>query len=153
MGNWVENEVYTYVDENGEERISAPLGSHKVINIKQSEAYRQKLERERQQALNRGRTWVACYHEPIRSIIKQLKLTEAGAIIKLLPYLRFKNGGRLINEGLPLKQRDIQRILGRGKETEYTQVIRKQFEVLGDVIWCDENEPFYPVWCDENEPY
>lgn len=121
--------VFTYVDENGEERISAPVDSHKVVNLNQSKAYRQKLERERQQSLNRGRTWVACYHEPIRAIVKQLSLTEAGAIIKLLPYLRFKSGGRLINEGAPLKQKDIQRILGRGRDA--TIAIIKRLESFG----------------------
>ncbi|HHY2689986.1 TPA: hypothetical protein ACV5PF_003793 [Bacillus cereus] len=44
-----------------------------------------------------------------------LTLTEAGAIIKLLPFLRFKSEGKLIKNGKPLKQMDIQRIFKRGK--------------------------------------
>ena len=59
--------------------------------------------------------WVASYHNPIERISKELSLTETGAIIKLLPYMRFKAQGKLIKDGKPLKQADIQRIFKRGR--------------------------------------
>lgn len=63
----------------------------------------------------KGSHWVASYHEAIRSITHDLTLTQAGAIIKLLPYLRFKSAGKLINNGKPLKQTDIERIFKRSR--------------------------------------
>lgn len=63
----------------------------------------------------KGSHWVASYHEAIRDITHDLTLTQAGAIIKLLPYLRFKSAGKLINNGKPLKQTDIEAIFKRSR--------------------------------------
>ncbi|SFS47399.1 helix-turn-helix domain-containing protein [Marininema halotolerans] len=126
------SDIRRYYDENGEERISAPADTHKVISLAQSEAYKRKVALK-----DRGKVWVACYHEPIRSVVKKLTLIEAGAIIKLLPYLRFKSEGRLINEGKPLKQKDIQKVLGRGKKA--TSSILNKLKKLG-IIEVDKIE-------------
>ncbi|MFD3199351.1 helix-turn-helix transcriptional regulator [Bacillus sp. LR_5] len=95
---------------------------------KQDEAYRKKLEQERYKSANTKR-WVASYHDPIRAVIKDLSLIEAGAIVKLLPYLRFKSDGQLISGGKPLKQADIQRIIGKSRRA--TNTILGRLEALG----------------------
>ncbi|WP_339225897.1 hypothetical protein [Bacillus sp. FSL P4-0290] len=95
---------------------------------KQDEAYRKKIEQERYKSANTKR-WVASYHDPIRAVIKDLSLIEAGAIVKLLPYLRFKSDGQLINGGKPLKQADIQRIIGKSRRA--TNTILGRLEALG----------------------
>lgn len=95
-------------------------GSAYVRHRKQDEAYRNKLEKERYQAGTSGKHWVASYHDPIGEISQELSLTQTGAIIKLLPYMRFKSEGKLIKDGKPLKQADIQRILKRGKRATIT---------------------------------
>lgn len=97
----------------------------------QSAAYRELKEAERYRAIDVGKRWVASYHDPIRAIIKDLSLTEAGAIVKLLPYLRFKTDGKLIMNGKPLKQVDIQRIIGRGRTS--TNTIMSRLKELGVV--------------------
>ena len=92
----------------------------------QREAYRNRqayLDREK------GSHWVAAYHEAIRSITQNLTLTQGGAIIKLLPYLRFKSEGKLINNGKPLKQTDIQRIFKRSKRA--TSELLSELESIG----------------------
>jgi hypothetical protein len=57
--------------------------------------------------------YVNCYHEPIQKIIQELSLNEVGALIKLLPFLRFKQEGLLIREGKPMKMSDIADIIGK----------------------------------------
>ncbi|OAK36276.1 hypothetical protein [Bacillus wiedmannii] len=97
----------------GEDRTQ----EYSLVNRKQAEGYKRAIEKEQYRLLSRGKNWVASYHDPIREIITGLTLTEAGAIIKLLPFLRFKSDGKLIKDGKPLKQMDIQRIFKRGKVT------------------------------------
>lgn len=90
-----------------------------------------KAFRDRQAYVDRekGSHWVSAYHEAIRSITQDLTLTQAGAILKLLPYLRFKSEGRLINNGKPLKQTDIQRIFKRSRNK--TSELLTELESLG----------------------
>ncbi|HFK1717450.1 TPA: replication/maintenance protein RepL [Bacillus cereus] len=95
----------------GEDRTQ----EYSLVNRKQAEGYKRAIEKEQYRLLSRGKNWVASYHDPIREVITGLTLTEAGAIIKLLPFLRFKSDGKLIKNGKPLKQMDIQRIFKRGK--------------------------------------
>ncbi len=84
------------------------------------ESYRLQREKEHYRLYEKGRHWVAGYHDPLRELIRNLSLTEAGAVIKLLPYLRFKSEGKLIKDGKPLKQAEIQRIFKRGKSATTT---------------------------------
>lgn len=95
----------------GEDRTQ----EYSLVNRKQAEGYKRAIEKEQYRLISRGKNWVASYHDPIREVITGLTLTEAGVIIKLLPFLRFKSDGKLIKNGKPLKQMDIQRIFKRGK--------------------------------------
>jgi len=103
------------------------LENYTIRHRNQDAAYRRKKEAERYS--DPGRNWVAGYHDPIREVIRGLTLIEAGAIVKLLPYLRFKSEGKLIKDGKPLKQTDIQRILKRGKKA--TRTILDRLEEIG----------------------
>lgn len=86
-----------------------------VRNRKQDEAYRKALEKERYIATNVGRHWVAGYHAPIKRESSGLELREAGAVMKLITYLRFNSGGKLIYKGNPMTRADMCRIFKRGK--------------------------------------
>lgn len=111
-------EIKRLVDaETGEiyERAAVLGEGDRVTTARQREEYRAHLQRARAIEVRLGMRWVACYHDTIRNITKDLTLTEAGALIRLLPYLRFRGDGRLIENGKPLKQSDIQRIVGRSK--------------------------------------
>lgn len=90
-------------------------GSASVRHRSQDDGYRQYIEKERYKYSTADVHWVASYHDPIERISKELSLTETGAIIKLLPYMRFRAQGKLIKDGKPLKQADIQRIFKRGR--------------------------------------
>lgn len=122
-------------NENGELGLFVPINQgHKVVSREQSEGYKKKLISEEMKSRSRGRNWVACYHDPIKDIAKKMQLQEAGALIKLLPYLKFNSEGILIKDKKPLKLKDIQEIIKRGKTVtaaildrlEELQVIFKQ---------------------------
>lgn len=116
--------------ETGEIGRLVPLDSgYEVISPEQKAARTAYFKRQHAADIRSTMRWVACYHDTIRSITEDLTLTEAGALIRLLPYLRFKSGGRLIENGNPLKQADIQRIIGRGKRV--TIDILTRLEKLG----------------------
>jgi transcription initiation factor IIE alpha subunit len=105
------------------------LSEYRLRHRKQDAAYRAIAEKERYKMTDVGKRWVASYHDPIRAVIKDMSLIEAGAIVKLLPYLRFKSEGKLIKDGKPLKQTDIQRIFKRGKDA--TRSILDRLAELG----------------------
>lgn len=88
---------------------------YSIRHRNQDAAYRDIAEKERYLFATKERHWVASYHDPIEEISRELSLTETGAIIKLLPYMRFRTRGKLIKDGKPLRQSDIQRIFKRGK--------------------------------------
>jgi predicted transcriptional regulator len=118
------------IDEITGEVVSA---EYTLRHRNQDEAYRKVKEAERSVD---GRQWIAGYHDPIRDIIKDLSLIEAGAIVKLLPYLQLKSNGKLIVDGKPLKQSDIQRIFKRGKDA--TRAILDRLKDIG-VITVEKN--------------
>lgn len=116
--------------DTGELGRFVPEGAgYEVISPAQREARRKRAQRTKAIEVRGGMRWVACYHDTIRDITNDLTLTEAGALIRLLPFLRFKGDGRLIENGKPLKQADIQRIIGRSKAN--TTAILKRLEELG----------------------
>lgn len=103
------------VNEDGEKRYAVDLETHMIISKRQQESYRQKKEM-------RGKNWVACYHETIREVIKRLSLDEMGAMIKLLPYMRFNKEGRLIDNGKPMGVKEIMPVIGK-KERQTKSIL------------------------------
>lgn len=95
-------------------------GSVSIRHRAQDEAYREVLDKERYRLVNKDRHWVASYHDPVEELSDKLSLTETGAIVKLLPYMRFKSGGKLIKDGKPLCQSDIRRIYRRSDRATVT---------------------------------
>jgi len=115
--------------ETGEIGRFVPYGQgYEVTTPKQREARRKHVKRAQAVESRNGMRWVACYHDAIRDITQSMSLTEAGALIRLLPFLRFKGDGKLIENGKPLKQADIQRIIGRSKPV--TIALLKRLEEL-----------------------
>lgn len=118
-----------YIPVNVETGEVITDGSAYVRSKAQDDGYRKYLEKERYIISTSDKHWVASYHDPIKEISDKLSLTETGAIIKLLPYMQFRSNGKLIRNGKPLKQKDIQRILKRGKTA--TSTILHKLEKIG----------------------
>jgi predicted transcriptional regulator len=59
------------------------------------------------------------YNEAVSEIIRDLSLTEAGALVKILLQLRINGDGRLLKGSMvraePMNKADISRVLGRSK--------------------------------------
>lgn len=103
--------------------------NYTLRNRKSDVAYAKQRDKESYRQATADRHWVASYHDPIAELSEGLTLTESGAIIKLLPYMRFRANGQLVKDGKPLKQTDIQRIFKRGKTA--TRDIMNELELKG----------------------
>lgn len=100
---------------------------------------RKELEKQQQILIRKENTrkgkvkeFIACFHTSIKAVTQHLSLTESGAIMKLLLYMKMNGEGLLQKEGKPLKQLDIQKILGKGKTQ--TVAIVKKLEYLSILI-------------------
>jgi predicted transcriptional regulator len=94
-----------YRDEHGQ--------AIKATTLTQLEARQKFAMINRATEFRNQKRYVNCYHEPIRYITNKLNLNEVGALIKLLPFLRFKQDGLLIREGKPMKMADIAAVIGK----------------------------------------
>ncbi len=97
----------------------------------QIEAYERKKEREHGQSRERGRNFIAMYTEELRQINRDLTLIEAGALMRLLNFMKLGGNGKLISNNKPLNFKDIQDAIGRGKDA--TRAILTKLEEIGIV--------------------
>ncbi len=81
----------------------------------QDDAYQRKQMVERASERRSQKRYVNCYHEPIKDVTQTLKLNELGALIKLLPYLRFNGNGLLEAQGKPMTAKDIAKAVGKSE--------------------------------------
>jgi predicted transcriptional regulator len=81
----------------------------------QDEAYHRKQMIDRANEVRSQKHYVNCYHGPIKDVTQTLKLNELGALIKLLPYLRFKGAGLLETKGKPMTAKDIAKAIGKSE--------------------------------------
>jgi DNA-binding transcriptional regulator GbsR (MarR family) len=65
--------------------------------------------------INHDKSYVMCYQDPIKEITDRLTLVEAGALAKLLTHMRLRGEGKLTRANKPLKNVDIEKIIGRSK--------------------------------------
>lgn len=116
--------MLTMIDKDtGEYTDYVPLQEdYKMVHINSAQAYKERMRVDELKLVGRGKTWVACYHDPIKSVIKEMSLIEAGSLLKLLPYLRFKAEGKIAHEGETMSLKDIGSILGKGK-TQTTSIL------------------------------
>jgi hypothetical protein len=109
--------LLTILDKGtGEFQDYVPLNSeYNIVHKNSAASYKEHRRIEELKLNGRGRTWVACYHDPIKNIAKEMSLIEAGALLKLLPYLRFKTEGKITRDGEAMQLKEIQQVLGKGK--------------------------------------
>ena len=118
-------------------------GEYYLRSRKQDEGFKQALEKERYISSTSDKHWVASYHDPIEEVSSRLSLTETGAIIKLIPYMRFKTNGKLIKDGKPIKQADIQRVFKRGKTATRDILNKLESEGVISVLKEGRSNVFY----------
>jgi hypothetical protein len=102
-----------------------------------------------------GRNYVVSYNDTVSEIIRDLSLTEAGAMVKILLQLRINGDGRLLKGSMVrpefMNKTDIARVLGRGKSATNALIdrlvslglldstpegfyVNKRFHTMGDRI-------------------
>ncbi|MCU5519824.1 hypothetical protein [Bacillus cereus] len=87
--------VFSYVDESGEKRISAPSSSHKVISIAQSDAYKEKVELENFR-IGRQADFTASNMDTLHEVYSVLTTAQCGYLMLLQCYVSY-DGGTLVN--------------------------------------------------------
>ena len=119
--------------ETGEIQDFVPYDeNYKLIHKHSSDAYKEHKRMEELKIQGRGKTWVACYHDPIKETIQEMTFTEAGAVLKLLPYLQFKSEGKIIKDGNTLGAKEIGELLNKGKTQ--TRAIIERLEELKVIV-------------------
>lgn len=88
-------DVYTYVDENGEKRISAPALTHNVISRKQSEAYKEEMEAQKWRK-GRQKDFTASNMHTLHEVYDVLTTAQCGYLMLLQCYVNY-DGGTLVN--------------------------------------------------------
>ncbi|WP_102271294.1 hypothetical protein [Cytobacillus massiliigabonensis] len=107
--------VFSYVDENGEQRVSAPANTHRVVSHAQSEAYKAELEREEWQK-GRQPSFTASNMLNLHEVYEVLTTAQCGYLMLLQCYVDF-DGGTLVNTNkTPMTKRDMMDVLQLAKK-------------------------------------
>lgn len=107
--------VETYADENGELRISAPALTHKVVNIKQSEAY--KAEKSNEKWRNgRNRDFTASNMRNLHEVYSVLTTAQCGYLMLLQCYVGWKDGILVNGDDYPMSKSDMKTVLQLDKK-------------------------------------
>jgi predicted transcriptional regulator len=108
------------INENGEIGYFVPETANATIRT-QEELERAKMyaNMSKKKRFHHGRNYVVSYNEAVSQVIRDLSLTEAGALVKIMLQLRINGDGRLLKGSMvdakPMNKTDIARVLDRSK--------------------------------------
>ncbi|MBI0440922.1 hypothetical protein GNK15_02765 [Bacillus amyloliquefaciens] len=114
-------EIKTEAPDAELHRINGPFYMDKhgrtgrFITTEQIESRRRYSYIKRQNEDRSSKYYVNCYDEPVKALTAALSLSELGALIKLLPYLKFQKRGLLFHKGEPMNLDMIAEIIGKKK--------------------------------------
>lgn len=117
------------VNEDGEVGYFVPEAINATIRtpeeLERAKMYATLPKRKR---FHHGRNYVVSYNDAVSEIIRDLTLTEAGAMVKILLQLRINGDGMLLKSSMvrpdPMNKTDIARVLGRSKSNTNALVDR-----------------------------
>ncbi|WP_298833754.1 hypothetical protein [uncultured Planococcus sp.] len=113
----VNNAIERYTDDSGRDIV---YGYADEVSIQTNDTLEEWAEAKRLRELRESgptRYYVNCYHDTAKLLSETLKVTELGALMKLVPYLRINSGGRLYHKGNRMTAAAIAGVLGKGKRT------------------------------------
>jgi Mn-dependent DtxR family transcriptional regulator len=100
-----------------------------ILTQKQMEKLEEKNKMEKALKYGKSRKFAQIKRKPIRWMMSKLTFTEAGAFIKLLPYIHYnQNTLSYSKDGEFLKRKDIAKILGKSEERT-KKILKKLCEV------------------------
>lgn len=107
--------VFSYVDENGESRISAPAHTHKVVNYKQAEAWQaiQETEKWRQEGQD---NFTFSVMDALHEVTSVLTNAQCGFMLVLQSYMNYE--GKLTTGRKAMKSADMMRVLGLNEKRQ-----------------------------------
>lgn len=102
--------VFSYIDENGEARISAPIHTHRVVSYAQSQAFREEQERKKWQS-GRQADFTATNMLNLNEVYSVLTTAQCGYLMLLQCYVSY-DGGTLVNsDKTPMSTGDMMDVL------------------------------------------
>lgn len=114
---------HSYYDEDsGRSLTIVDEAEHSIMSHEQLAALR--AEKQRQDAIKAGgiRHYVTAYHGPVRKLNDILSLNEIGAIMKLVPYMRFDKDGALMLDTKRMGIAEIAKVIGKASRWSVTLV-------------------------------
>ncbi|MEV5028518.1 hypothetical protein [Paenibacillus sp. LPE1-1-1.1] len=113
----------TYHDDDGRTLTIVDEAEYEVRSHEQREAIREGYRRKAAiEAAGDGRKYVVSYHGPVRKLNDILNLNEIGAIMKLIPYMRFECNGELRYGTKRMGIEEIARAIGKAHRWTVTLV-------------------------------
>lgn len=117
------------VNEDGEIGYFVPEASNATIRTPEElERAKRYATTPKKKRFHHGRNYVVSYNEAVSEIIRDLTLTEAGAMVKIMLQLRVNGDGLLLKGSMvqpePMNKTDIARVLGRSKSNANALVDR-----------------------------
>lgn len=132
------NAVQRYIDENGREVVYGYADEISVVSFDMLDEWRAAKKR-RELAKGPRRAYVNCYHDTNKAIGDTLAIHELGAVMKLIPYIKFNSGGQLYYEGERMSAAHIAKVIGKSKRP--TDAIIKTL-VSNGILFTERNGRF-----------
>ncbi|MBV7505650.1 replication/maintenance protein RepL [Bacillus sp. sid0103] len=100
--------------EQGHELL---YSEYEIINKKQREGLRKKVAQESYREQQKNRQFIICIHKGVSEVASKLTTTQAGTLMRLLPYMQFKKDGQLVKNGKPMTLATMANLIGKSERT------------------------------------
>lgn len=110
------NAVQRYTDEQGREVVYGYSDEISVVSLETLEEWREAKKR-RELTKSPQRLFIRCYHDSIKELSDSLSITDLGALMKIIPYVKLSSGGRLYREGERMTSTHISKVIRKSKRT------------------------------------
>ncbi|ANY67723.1 hypothetical protein BBD42_15555 [Paenibacillus sp. BIHB 4019] len=112
-----------YDDETGRTLLVVDEAEYSVMSHEQLSAIQDaKRRKAAMETVGGGRNYVVAYHVPVRKLNDILSLNEIGAVMKLIPYMRFDRNGELRYAAKRMGIEEIARAIGKARRWTVTLV-------------------------------
>lgn len=129
------------VSDDGEVGVFVPDTINAIIKtpeeVERAKIYATFPARKR---FHHGRNYFVSYNDKVAEVIRDLSLTEAGALIKLLLTLKVNDNGRITTGEKALNKTDIAKLFGRSKSN--TNGIIDRLMAIDVLLYDDESKCF-----------
>jgi hypothetical protein len=90
---------------------------HHASRKKQIKGLRKKVAQDHYRQQQKSRRFIICFHDGIREVASKLTTTQAGALMRLLPYMQFKKDNLLVLNSKPMTLSTMAELIGKSERT------------------------------------